>query len=113
MDSILNTIKKMLGLDSSYTAFDNDLIIFINGVFMTLNQIGIGPTGGFFIEGSNAVWSDFLGETSTLEAVKTYIFLKVKLMFDPPTTSAVLDSMYRQAEEQESRLKIQAEFPPT
>lgn len=109
MDSILSTIKKMLGLDEAYTAFDTDIIININSAFMILNQLGLGPAEGYSIHDANDLWSDFLGASPNLEAVKTYIFLKVQLVFDPPTSSYVMESKTRTISELEWRLMVQAE----
>lgn len=109
MDSILESIKKMLGITSSYTVFDNDLIIHINSVFFILNQLGVGPKKPFSISGSSAVWSDFLGDSTDLEAVKTYVYLKVKLLFDPPSTSATIESINKLIAEYEWRLNVQVD----
>lgn len=107
MDSILTSIKKLLGPDEQYTHFDTDLIIHINSVFMILTQLGVGPAAGFSIKDSSATWSDFLGaDLSKLEAVKTYVYLKVRLVFDPPTSSAVLESMKDMIREYEWRLNV-------
>lgn len=109
MDSILLTIKRMLGIESQYTHFDQDVIFDINTVLMTSNQIGVGPETGFLITGASETWKDLLGERTDLEAVKSYIYLKVRLLFDPPSSSFVLDAMQRQAAEIEWRLLIQVE----
>ena len=103
-DSILTSIKKLLGITEEYEHFDQDIIIHINSVFMILNQLGVGPSNGFSITDKTAVWSDFISEGSNLESVKSYIYLKVKLLFDPPTTSAVMESMNRMICELEFRL---------
>lgn len=110
MDSILASIKKLLGIDPSYVHFDDEVIININSIFMTLTQIGIGPEGGFSITDATAKWSDFLPDISKLEGVKTYIYLKVKLLFDPPSSSFVLESIQKQIAEFEWRLYTQAEL---
>lgn len=110
MQSILETIKKMLGIDAEYTAFDTDIIVNINTVLMSLHQFGIGPVGGLVIQGSSGNWADLLGESTALEAVKTYIYLKVKLVFDPPTSSFVVESINRTLSELEYRLILQAEL---
>lgn len=111
-DSILVTIKKMLGLDSNYTAFDTDIIVFINTAMMTLQQIGVGAAGGLTVTGITEKWSDFLPSDMMLEGVKTYIYLIVKMVFDPPASSFVMDAMKQQKEELEWRLREQAEFYP-
>ena len=88
--SILNTIKKMVGVDSTYTAFDTDIIVHINSTFSTLNQLGVGPSTPFHISDSTATWSQFMGTNLAIESVKSYIYAKVKLAFDPPTTKPVV-----------------------
>lgn len=111
--SILNTIKKALGLDPSYDVFDTDLVMHINSTFATLSQLGVGPEEGFSIEDDSATWQDFLGlvETNKLLFVKSYMYLKVRLLFDPPTTSFAIDAMKKNAEEYEWRLNVQTENP--
>jgi hypothetical protein len=109
MTSILNTIKKMLGVQLDDDAFDVDIIVSINSVLMSLSQLGVGPVGGFSITGVTETWSQFLGEEINLEAVKSYIYLKVRLLFDPPTVSTLIDAMNRQITEFEFRLNIQVE----
>ena len=108
-DSILTSIKKLLGITEEYEHFDQDIIIHINSVFMILNQLGVGPSNGFSITDKTAVWSDFISEGTNLESVKSYMYLKVRLLFDPPTTSAVMESMNRMISELEFRLNIAAE----
>ena len=108
-DSILTSIKKLLGITEEYEHFDQDIIIHINSVFMVLNQLGVGPSNGFSITDKTAVWSDFISEGANLESVKSYIYLKVRLLFDPPTTSAVMESMNRMISELEFRLNVSAE----
>lgn len=110
MESILQSIKKLIGITEDYTAFDLDIIIHINSVFMILNQIGVGPVEGFSISDDSAVWSDYLPEDSkNLEAVKTYIYLKVKMVFDPPMSSAVMEATKQMISELEWRLNVEAE----
>ena len=108
-DSILTSIKKLLGITEEYEHFDQDIIIHINSVFMILNQLGVGPSNGFSITDKTAVWSDFLSDETGIESVKSYIYLKVRLLFDPPTTSAVMESMNRMISELEFRLNVSAE----
>lgn len=108
-ESILNSIKKLLGLSKEYEAFDTDIIIHINTVFMVLNQLGVGPENGFSIKDKEAKWSDFLESITDLESVKTYIYLKVRLVFDPPLNASVLESMKQTIAELEWRLNVQAE----
>lgn len=111
-DSILFTIKKMLGLGVDYTAYDTDVIVFINSALMTLQQLGVGPERGFVVTGPTEMWSDFIPSDTMLEGVKNYLFLCVKMVFDPPTSSFVMESMKAQKEELEWRLREQAEFYP-
>jgi hypothetical protein len=106
MDSILNGTKKILGLNSDYLAFDFDIITHINAAFSTLNQLGVGPEDGFFIEDSTANWEDFVVPANQLNLVKTYVYLKVRFLFDPPTTSFLLDAMNNQIKEYEWRLNL-------
>lgn len=108
MESILTSIKKMLGIDEEYTHFDADIIMHINSVLMILTQLGVGPAEGFVIEDDTSTWVDFIPEANAaqLHAVKSYIYMKVKLIFDPPLSSAVIDSMNRQIAEFEWRLNV-------
>lgn len=109
MESILTSIKKLLGITEEYDQFDPDIIMHINSVFMILTQLGVGPAEGFSIEDDTAVWADFIQDIKKLESVKTYIYLKVKLAFDPPLSSAVIESMNRLINELEWRLNVAAE----
>lgn len=112
MNSILDSIKKLLGITKDYTHFDEDIIIHINSVFPTLRQLGVGPVNGFAIKDSDAVWTDFIGEDhKEFESVKTYVYMKVKLIFDPPLSSAVMESYKAFIKEFEWRLNIDAETP--
>ena len=105
MRSILNSVKKRLGISEEYEHFDDDIIMDINSVFAILNQLGVGPSDGFSIENQDAEWSDFLGvNQKKLELVKSYVYLKVKLLFDPPQSSFVLESINRQISEFEWRI---------
>jgi hypothetical protein len=113
MDSILTSVKKMLGIAEEYTAFDADIIMHINSVFMILTQLGVGPAEGFVIEDATATWDEFFVDTTQLQAVKSYIFMKVKLLFDPPNSSAVADSYNRLTNEFEWRLNAAAESNTT
>ncbi len=106
MESILTSIKKMLGITEDYKHFDADLIMHINSVFMILNQLGVGSTKGFTIKGEDEMWTDFISENPQLELVKSYMYLKVKLLFDPPLGSAVIEVMNRQISEFEWRLNV-------
>ena len=109
MDSILVSIKKLLGITEEYTHFDTDLIMHINSAFSILTQLGVGSSAGFSIRDEFAKWTDFLEEDPRLEMVKTYVHLKVKLMFDPPDRSAVADAVKRQIDELEFRLMVAAD----
>lgn len=105
MNSILNSIKKLLGISEDYESFDSDIIMHINSVFMILNQLGVGPSECFMITDKTATWDDFLpNEEVKVEAVKSYMYLKVRLMFDPPLSSVVMECMNRTINELEWRL---------
>lgn len=109
-ESILTSIKKLLGIDKSYTHFDPDLIMHINSVFSILTQMGVGPANGFSITGSDEKWGDFNAENpEKFSLVKSYMHLKIKLLFDPPLSSAVIESINRQISEFEWRLFIAAD----
>ena len=112
--SILNDIKKMLGLSADYTAFDQELIIFVNSVLGTLFQIGVGSEP-YSITGAEETWADYLGGTpymSALESVKSYVFLKVRVLFDPPASSTILQAFNDAAKEYEWRIYITANPAP-
>lgn len=109
MESILTSIKKLLGIAEEYEHFDVDLIMHINSVFLNLTQLGVGPETGFSIEDETAEWTEFIGDSVQLQAVKSYIYMKVKLLFDPPLSSAVIDSTNRIISELEWRLRLAAE----
>lgn len=112
--SILNTIKKMLGLSEDYTVYDVDVITLINSALMTLQQYGVGPKQGFIVTSSEQTWGEFFAESNgkQLEAVKMYVYLKVKMVFDPPQTSFVMDAFKETCQETEWRLKEQMESYP-
>lgn len=110
MESILTSIKKLLGITEEYEHFDSDIIMHINSVFMILNQLGVGPENGFHITDKFATWTDYLPEDNkNFESVKTYVYLKVKLLFDPPMSSAVMEAMKQMISELEWRLNVEAE----
>ena len=109
MDSILISVKKMLGIAAEYTHFDADIIIHINSVFMILNQLGVGPREGFSISSDVETWDEFTNDNLTIESVKSYMYLKVGLLFDPPTSSNVLDARNRLVSELEWRLNAIAD----
>lgn len=110
MESILTSIKKLLGIAEEYTHFDNDIIMHINSVFTTLTQLGVGPSEGFYIEDDSTYWTDFIEDMTKIQAIKTYIYLKVKLVFDPGSIgSSTLAAYERQIQELEWRLNLIAE----
>lgn len=106
MDSILNSIKKMLPIPEEVENFDEALIMHINSVFSDLIQLGVGPSEGFSIQDKHAIWTDFLPAEPKWESVKEYTYLKVKLVFDPPQNSSYKESMERRANELEFRLSV-------
>ena len=108
-DSILTSVKKLLGITEECTDFDADIIMHINSALMILTQIGVGPSEGFFIEDKTDFWDDFIDDIEQLEAVKTYVYMRVRLMFDPPSSSAVMEAMNRTISELEWRLNLAAE----
>lgn len=109
MDSILTSVKKMLGIVEEYEHFDSDIIMHINTVFSILTQLGIGPSEGFTIVDKNSKWKDFIKDDTKIEAVKSYLYLKVKLLFDPPLSSSVMEAINRNIDELEWRLNMNAE----
>lgn len=109
MDSILTSVKKMLGIAEEYEHFDPDIIMHINSVFMILTQLGVGPSNGFSIHDKNTTWIDFIKNTKNIEAVKSYMYMKVRMMFDPPASSSVAEAMNRSISELEWRLNVEVE----
>lgn len=111
MESILTSIKKLLGIEKDYEHFDADIIMHINSVFMILTQLGVGPSEGFIIEDDSSTWDEFLPDSdlTKLSAVKSFIYLKVRLLFDPPSSSAVIESTNKLVSELEWRLNVAAE----
>jgi hypothetical protein len=108
-DSILQSVKKVLNLAADYEAFDMDVLMHINSVFSTLNQLGVGPAPGFMIQDGGQTWSEFIGSDPRLNHVKTYVYLRVRLLFDPPSTGYHVTAMQKQIEELEWRLNVQRE----
>lgn len=102
-ESILNSTKKLLGIFSSVDAFDTELILHINSVLSALVQMGIGPSEGYAITDAENTWSQFLGNDKRLESVKTYVFMRVRLLFDPPSNSSVIQAYENQIKEFEWR----------
>lgn len=109
IESILISIKKLLGIAEEYEHFDSDIIMHINSVFSILNQLGVGPSEGFSIKDKSATWKDFLSDSQKLESVKSYMYLKVRLLFDPPLSSGVMESMNRMINEFEWRLNVEVD----
>lgn len=109
MESILISIKKLLGIAEECCDFDTDIIIHINSAFMILTQLGVGPTNGFNIRDNQALWSDFISDDTRLDAIRSYVYLKVRTMFDPPQSSSLLDAIKQNLSELEWRLTIAAE----
>lgn len=104
--SILTSTKKVVGLSASYTVFDPDIVMHINAAFSILSQLGVGAADGFMIEDEDANWEDIGLPQNQLNLVRTYIFLKVRMLFDPPTTSFLIDAMTKQITEYEWRLNV-------
>ena len=109
INSILNDVKKGVGIDASYTAFDQDLIMHINTVFMILNQIGVGPKEPFVITGQNDSWEDFIDNPDRLAAVKSYMIVRVRQLFDPPINGSVTNAIKESVQELEWRLNVQVD----
>ena len=110
--SILDNVKELVGIMPSETGFDEEIISHINTVFGTLQQLGVGPVEGFEIEDKSTKWSEYLGTTKILSMVKSYMKLRVRLLFDPPSTAAAIASFEHQVREFEGRLNIAVETPP-
>lgn len=112
MESILTSIKKLLGIAESYKQFDTDIIIHINSALMVLNQLGVGPSQGFSIKDETNTWSEFIPEDRyDMESIKSYVYMKVRLLFDPPASSAAITSMEKLISEFEFRINVSAESP--
>lgn len=107
--SILESVKKTLNLAPDYTAFDEDVLMHINTVFSTLHQLGAGPASGFAIEDDSSTWAEFLGTDPRLNNIKTYVYLRVRLLFDPPTTGFHVKAMQEQITELEWRINAYRE----
>lgn len=108
-DSILNSVKLQLGILPEYTVFDQQLILAINTAFSILHQLGVGPKDGYAIENESNRWDEVVTKQS-LNMVKSYVFLKVKLLFDPPATSFVLEAYNKQLAEMEWRINSEVEI---
>lgn len=109
MDSILTSVKQMLGIDEKDTNFDAELIMHINSVFTVLHQLGVGPDNAYSITSAEEKWEKFVEEQTDIELVKSYIYLKVRLIFDPPQNSFLVKAIESQLEQFEWRLQVQAE----
>ena len=107
MESILTSIKKMLGISEEYEHFDPDIIMHINSVFMILTQMGVGPSEGFTIKDKTSKWTDFVSDITKIESVKSYIYLKVKLLFDPPLSSSVTEDKYNHVDPNSNKCFIE------
>ena len=108
-DSILNTIKNMLGSETEYDAFDSELIIYINMAFNVLLQLGVGPSSGFSISSASETWGEFISDITKFNMVKAFVYLKVKLMFDPSQNSNITQEYNKQLDELTWRLNVQVE----
>lgn len=111
MDSILNTVKLALGVDAEYNGFDINILLGINSAISNLNQLGVGPSTGFIVKGEGETWNNFLDDSILLESAKIYILDKVRLFFDPPTNSFLVDAIQKQIQELEWRLMVQVDPP--
>lgn len=104
IDSILNSIKKLHGIEPADTSFDTDIIIHINSALMTLNQLGVGPLEGFYIESATETWDDYVPNKFISKAIQSYVYIKVRLVFDPPASPTVVEAMKSSAEEDKWRI---------
>lgn len=109
MESILTSIKLLLGITEDYEHFDNQIVTHINSVLMILTQLGVGPPDGFIVKDKTDTWNEFIPDGKNLELIKSYVHLKVKLLFDPPSSSVVMESMNRMISEFEWRINAAAE----
>ena len=112
-ESILTSIKKLLGIEDDDTSFDLDVLIHINTALAILNQLGVGPNDGIFVADKSTLWEAVLADNKFLVPAKSYVFLKVKLLFDPPLSSAAIESMNKLIAEFEWRLTVLVETPNT
>ena len=111
-ENILASTKKLLGFEEDYTAFDTDIMMYINSAFMSLHQLGVGPAAGYALSSGLETWPEFFGTYTDLQGVKTYIYLKVRLVFDPPSTSFVLEAIKAMISEYEWRINVQVDTEP-
>lgn len=108
-EKILDTIKDMLGISKDDSAFDNDILVNINSAFSTLYQIGVGDDGHYFLLNGSEKWEDVFIESDLIDFIKLYTFMKVRIVFDPPTNSSVLQALIEQMKEIEYRILLQAD----
>ena len=106
MESILDSIKKLLDLNPEDTQWDTNIIMHINSVFMILTQVGVGPSEGFAITDNTTTWDEFVPDVTKVAGIKSYMYAKVKMLFDPPTSSVVMDALTRTITEYEWRLNV-------
>ena len=105
-ESILKTIKQLIGCPDDFEQFDSDLIVHINSAFATLTQLGVGPKEGYRITGVDNVWNEFEDDPQKLSLIKDYVYIKTRLLFDPPTTGSLMDSLKEELKEMKWRLYI-------
>ena len=105
-ESIFDSIKALLGPDASYDVFDQDILLHINTTLSVLTQLGLGPAEGFMVTGPDETWGEFISNDKTLNMVKTYVYMKVKMAFDPPVNSSVLSAYQEACKEYEWRLNV-------
>ena len=106
--SILNDVKESIGIVPEYDVFDNQLIICINSVFSTLHQLGVGPVEGFSIDGPDTKWDEYV-DSSRFNFIRSYMIMKVHVMFDPPTSSIAMEALNKQIAEYEWRINSEVE----
>jgi len=109
IESILDSVKKSLGLSADYDAFDHDIVMHVNSAFSTLHQLGVGPAEGFEITGADEEWASFLGSDPVLNSVKTFVYLDVRMLFDPPSTSYMISAMEKRIDEAKWRINVYRE----
>ena len=108
MVSILDSIKQLLGIDVNDNNFDKELVVYINGALMILNQLGVGPENGYLIDNNYNTWEEFIGERDDLEIIKSAVYLRVRLIFDPPQNSFLVNALEKQMEEYDWRITLQS-----
>lgn len=108
-DSILDTTKQLLGIEKDVTDFDTEILIHINSVFDTFHQLGLGPGTGFKIEDSSKLWSEYIQDTEHIESIRSLMYLRIRLLFDPPATSFGITAFEKEIEKMEWRLNVQVD----